>query len=304
LRLIGYLGDLPIGQITTDQLRLFFLYLRTEYVPRRRDGRNDVPLSGKTLRNYWVSFSAFFTWAKDEFLIANPMQGVPVPKFQQPEILPYTREQVQALLAACNRSNDARTERRRTFSYARYTALRDQTIIKVLLDTGLRAEELCALKRYDYDAKNGEIKVRFGKGGKMRYVYVEKSTRRDLWRYLAERDEAEDRDYQRAHDYGVEQERNQDTPLFVGKTGYRLNPNALRRLLSRLGEKAQVPHTHPHRFRHTFAVQFLRGGGDVFSLQKLLGHSTLDMVKTYVSLAQLDLKNTHRRASPVDNWHL
>jgi len=75
-------------------------------------------------------------------------------------------------------------------------------------------------------------------------------------------------------------------------------------MLRRLGKRASIPNVHPHKFRHTFAIEFLRNGGNVFELQQLLGHSDLETAKKYIYLAQTDLETSIRKASPVDRWHL
>jgi len=85
---------------------------------------------------------------------------------------------------------------------------------------------------------------------------------------------------------------------------HELNRSRLQKILESIGNRAGVQNVHPHRFRHTFAIQYLRNGGDPYSLQALLGHSSLDMVKNYLRIAQIDIDTAHRRASPVDNWRL
>ena len=77
-----------------------------------------------------------------------------------------------------------------------------------------------------------------------------------------------------------------------------------RELLQRVGERAGVRKVHPHRFRHTFAVNFLLNRGNVFALQRILGHTSLEMVNRYLAIAQADIEQAHREASPVANWLL
>ena len=94
------------------------------------------------------------------------------------------------------------------------------------------------------------------------------------------------------------------TQVFFNYDGMPMKPRMVAEFIHKVARKAGVTNAHPHRLRHTAAVQFLRNGGNVFALQKMLGHSTLDMVRYYVELSQEDVKKVHKTASPADNWGL
>jgi integrase/recombinase XerD len=163
----------------------------------------------------------------------------------------------------------------------------------MLLDTGLRATELCSLTINDVDLKTGKVTIRHGiaggaKGGKGRTVYLGKVARKAVWRYLASREDGDD----------------PDAPLFISHADRPFNKDSLRVLINRLGSRAEVKKTYPHKFRHTFAITYLRSGGDVFTLQSLLGHGSLDMVRHYAQIAEVDVAQAHRKASPADNMRL
>lgn len=165
--------------------------------------------------------------------------------------------------------------------------LRDQAILLCLVDTGIRATELCELRMKDVSIVGREIDV-FGKGSKERTLPMSEDTAKAIDDYLAnERGSA-----------------SALAPLFASHTDDALDRGSLRQLIQRIGERAGVRNAHPHRFRHTFAINFLRNGGDPYSLQVILGHSTMEMVKEYLALAQADLEAAHRKASPVMIWKL
>jgi len=289
-----YQGDLDILEIESQHLLSFLNYLRTEYVPRRIAGDNSNKLAPKTVYNIYVSLASFFTWASREFDLSNPIKNIPRPRVpEDPPVEPFKKEQLEMLIKACDFCEEAVTDRRRKFSMQRSTARRDKAILLTLVDTGLRASELCALRIADVDMKSGRVQVRSGeagkaKGGKGRVVYLGKSARRFLWRYLAEREDGEDA----------------EAPLFLGKFNRAFTRDALRQVIKGLGDKAGVKKCHPHRFRHTFAITYLRSGGDIFTLKSLLGHGSLDMVEHYARIAEVDVELAHRKASPADNWRL
>jgi integrase/recombinase XerD len=291
---IEFQGDLVVDKVTTQQLIAFLNFLRLEYVPRRITGGNDRKLNPKTVYNIYISLSSFFTWACKEFDIPNPVKNIPRPRVpDDTPVDPFKKEEVEALIKACDFSAEANTSARRKFVMQRSTGKRDKAFIVFLLDTGLRASELCALRVMDVDIKTGKVQVRAGtegkaKGGKGRTVYLGKAARRILWRYLSEREDGE----------------TLEAPLFLGKFDRPLNRDALRQVINALGERAGIKKCHPHRFRHTFAITYLRSGGDIFTLKSLLGHNSLEMVQHYARIAEVDIEQAHRKASPADNWRL
>jgi site-specific recombinase XerD len=265
--------NLPLADIDAADIRAFFNSL---------DG-----LSAKTLRNHHTGLSALWTWAiKEGLLTEHILRQVDAPRPERPEIIPYTEADIKALIAATERSRAYSRPQKRRCDHARPTALRDQAILLLLVDTGLRASELCSLRLRDVDLKNQRIRV-MGKGRKERLLPISPRTTQALWRYQATQDKRPD-----------------TAVLFITRSNLPMDRNGLRHLLDHCGQRAQVQGVTVHRFRHTFAIMFLRNGGQVFALQRILGHTSLSMVNRYLALAQADIENAHRDASPVSNWCL
>jgi site-specific recombinase XerD len=230
---------------------------------------------------------------KEGFVDTHIVRAIRSPKPEKRAIEPFTREEVEAMLEACERTEEYDREGKATCSNARPTALRDRAMILLLVDTGIRASEMVADPRHDRDGlricdidrRDKSVKV-FGKGDKERIVRLSYGTVKAIWRYLVTRPDAQPTD-----------------PLFTNIHGRPFTVSGLGQTIKYLGERCGI-HAYPHKFRHTFAINFLRNGGKTIELQHLLGHTTLEMVKRYVKLAAVDLEEAHRRASPVANWNL
>lgn len=228
-----------------------------------------LSLQGRSLAPWTVhgaarAVKAFLRFCAEEGLV------VEAPAFKMPRlpktILPaFTAAEVARLLDACGED-------------------RDRLIVYVLLDSGLRAAELCALDAGDVDERSGAVLVRQGKGRKDRTVYFGAKTRRELGRYWRE------------HGRPAPAQ-----PVFVSlTTGQRLTENGLRQMLHRIGDRAGVAHCHPHTFRRTFALWSLRAGMSIVHLQRLLGHEDLTVLRQYLALVNADMQAAHQAAGPVD----
>jgi len=214
---------------------------------------------------------AFGGWLQRELqLDGHPLAGLPIPKVPDVLVPSLTAPELRALLEGANSTRDS---------------IRDRAILLVLLDTGLRLGELVRLSVGDVDLIEGRCRV-MGKGAKERVVPIGGRTRRALRALIVTRRRNVDPD-----------------PLFISRRGGRLTPRAVQQLVHRLALAAGVStRCSPHILRHSFARAFLANGGDVFSLQRILGHSpsSLQVTRRYVQLLDDDLRAVHRRVSPVD----
>jgi len=207
----------------------------------------------------------------------NPLARLKIPKAPKKVVATFSDLQLGLVLSVIDTSTAE--------------GYRDQVIILTLLDTALRVSELVNIRLNDLWLEEGLIKVA-GKGGKERFVPIGKSIQRILWRYISK--------------YRAEPATPNCGLLFLTADGRPMTKDRIDKKMSRYGEKAGIKGVRcsPHTLRHTAAVRFLRNGGDVFSLQRMLGHSSLEMTRHYCELADVDVKRAHLTASPVDNLML
>ena len=269
-----FLGkDLLVQEITPNHIMEFMAAQTT--------------VSNKTARNYHTGLSAFYTWAVGEKVVPeNILHSIEAPKAEVVDITPYSEGDVRAMLNSLERSKRYSRPGKRMSDHAVPYPERNRAIILLLLDTGIRNSELCKARLRDLDKRNQRLHIH-GKGAHERDVPFSARTHQALWRYLTLRPDA-----------------NMGDPLFVLETGRSFNRHRLLDLIQTIAARAGVADATIHRFRHACAIEYLRNGGDPYTLQRLLGHSTLDMVKRYLAIAQMDIENAHRRASPVDHWAL
>ena len=276
-----YLEDngLPtdVSRITINHLREFVVHLQTEVTVGQNNSyqpATDKPLSPLTVDGYVPMFRLFLNWVESEgYIESNPARLLRAPKTPAKIMETFSGDQIQRLLAAVD--------------IKQTNGFRDLCMMLLFLDTGIRLTELINLEIPDVDLERGEIKIR-GKGGKERMVPIGGKVQRALWKYV--------------HKYRPEPAHPNVKNLFLSIQGYGLSGSRVYHMIRDRGEKAglQGVRCSPHTFRHTFAKNFLLNGGDLFTLQKILGHRSLDVVRLYVNLASEDVKVQHRKYSPVD----
>jgi site-specific recombinase XerD len=263
--------------IDTKLLREYVLYLmkRTRYNGHPYTPSKTELLSSATIHGHVRTLRAFFNWlVVEELAQSNPAKDLKPPK--------VTRKVVSTL------SDDEIGDILNTFGTSPSDA-RNRTLFMILLDTGLRIGELVNLKMDDVHMDEGYLKV-MGKGKKERIVPIGNNAKRALQSYLFR--------------FRPKPNNPVTNNVFLSISSQPLTENSMKLMFNRLAHRSGVYRLHAHLCRHTFATRFLINGGDVFSLQQILGHSTLEMVRHYVNLASSHIAIQHQKFSPLDRLNL
>jgi site-specific recombinase XerD len=244
-------------------------------------------LSKKSLLNVHIGLSSLWHWATDEGLCSdNIMRRVTRPRPEIRAIQPFTHEEVDRLFSAMGYSAEYTVPGKRSFSVRLPYFYRTRAILLILIDNGIREEELCHIRAKDLRPTTVRV---FGKGDKERFVPITECTYDAILKYFSE-----ERPGGSPH---------QDEYIFITKNRKPLVGDQLYHTIYKIGKRVGVK-AYPHKFRHTFSINFLRNGGNIFALQAILGHASLEMVKRYLAIAMADIEDVHRSASVVNCWNL
>lgn len=216
-------------------------------------------VANQTLKNVRAVYSRFFGWLRDRDRIRkNPMVLVETIKVEKRLKRPFSDEERERILRSCK-------------------TIRDKAMMEFLYSTAVRVSELEAVNRSDIHFVSKDLVV-YGKGGKERTVYLNDRTSMYLREYL--------------------ESRTDDSPaLFVADRSphNRLSKTGIEDIVRRIGTRAGVEKSHPHRFRRTAATNALNRGMPIQEVAQLLGHSKLETTMIYCTVDQAGVRYHHAK---------
>jgi len=228
----------------------------------------------RTVNTYFRAYRAFAYYCMDEGWI--PIRKISIKTSKAPIKQVYSEEELKKLMKKPKTSD--------------FTEYRNWVIVNYMLATGNRLSSIVALNIEDIDLESGYINVNVQKNKKPVTIPLVKQMRRILKEYISLYRNLEE-----------DLELSPTDPLFCNRFGERLTGDGLINAISKYNKRRGVEKTSIHLFRHTFAKSWILSGGDLFSLQKMLGHSSLDMVKNYANLYSRDIKDKAEEFSFLSN---
>ena len=263
-----------ISAFNIDNVRRYIIHLQNK---PKFQGHPNTPqqnelLSPRTVQCHVRALKAFSSWLYAEgYTSENRLQNLKLPKAPSKIIEPLTPQEIKKVVSSISRNV--------------YSGERNHAMLVTFLDSGLRASEAAGITLNNLNLKDGSIKV-MGKGSKERTVPIGKFVQMELLHYI-EKVRPEPYDY----DSGE---------LFLTKGGKPITSNTVKLVFSRLAKSSGVGRLHAHLCRHTFAINYLLNGGDIFSLKTILGHTSFDMVNHYLHFTSSQITAQHHKYSPMD----
>lgn len=247
-----------ISAVSVSDCKAYYIHLSNRNV------------SSVTVQTYIRALRAFLSWCYLEgYISENIPKKFRLPKAQKKKIDILTDSEVEQLF--------------RCLSGRDFISVRNYCIVALMIDSGLRLNEVVTIRRDKIHIAEGYAIVN-GKGNKERFVPLGLNSKRALLRYCA-----------------IVPNKEKETPLFVKDTLIPINQSTVKQLFRKLRSRSGIPRLHPHLLRHTFATRYIERGGDIYSLQSILGHTSLEMVKKYVHLIPSKTVVNFAVLSPLDN---
>jgi len=263
-----------LTDISLQDLKNYLISLRTRTKMQNHPfkPKEDKPIKSISIQTYIRAIRVFIKWAQGEGYIINDLHSqFKLPKATKNTIEILSDEEIQQLMKSMKQNTEM--------------GLRNSCMVALMLDSGLRRTEVLNIDYDNVHLTQGVIKVH-GKGDKERIVPLGLYTKKLLLKYIS----------------GYRSMPTHDTKrLFIDATFKPMSDSALKQLFVRLRKKLKIDRLHPHILRHTFATKYLMNGGDIFSLQQILGHTSLEMVRRYSHLASAYIIHKHKQFSPLDN---
>lgn len=231
-----------------------------------------------TIARKIASIRTFYKYLHREKKVENnPAENLISPK--RPKSLPkfLTTDEIEQILSNINIDTPA--------------GYRNRAILELLWASGMRVSELSGLNFGNLNLENNEITV-FGKGSKERIILITDRAKNYLQGYI---------DYARnlvARGYTLGPI-TETTPVFINKTGYRLQTRMIRNVINDIVEKIELPKkVTPHMFRHSFATHLIENGADLRVVQELLGHASISNTQIYTHISMQHMKEVYDETHP------
>jgi len=270
-------ASVKLMTITPERARNYITDLQArevKWVDHPNHPAEHSKLSPFTVRKVVKVLRGFGTWL-DRQGYANPFSELEIPKVPKYTLDVLTNAEIERLLAEVNPATSAGG---RLFA-----------IVLLMLDSGLRIGEVASARLPDLDLTRRQLKV-MGKGRKERFVPFGQRCAQALTRYI--------------HMHRAQPIRPDDNHLFLSPDGMAMTRNSLLQVIRRLRVACGITRLHAHLFRHTFAVNFLINGGDLRTLQLIMGHESLAVTQRYLHFNSQQVQTQYQPFSPVDRLPL